>query len=66
MIEPRWDIQQIQSYRPPQEGRNGMIRLDFNENIEGCSPVVQQALQSISREIIGQYPEYEKIYRQVG
>lgn len=47
------------TYEPPAEGRYGKVRLDFNENTEGCSPVVTRALAKLSPKFIAMYPEYD-------
>jgi histidinol-phosphate aminotransferase len=41
------------------EGRRKLLRLDFNENTIGCSPLVAQAVRNFSAEDISIYPEYE-------
>src|SRR3989442_16020760 len=45
-------------YVPPQENRLGKLRLDFNENTIGCSPVVTRALRGLSPQQVAMYPEY--------
>jgi histidinol-phosphate aminotransferase len=52
-------------YAPPQEGRLGKLRLDFNENTSGCSPSVRRALARLSAEEIAMYPEYEATTRRL-
>jgi histidinol-phosphate aminotransferase len=52
-------------YAPPQEGRLGKLRLDFNENTSGCSPAVRRALARLSTEEIAMYPEYEATTRRL-
>lgn len=37
------------------------IRLHYNENTAGCSPAALEALRSMSREDVGDYPDYEQI-----
>jgi len=59
-IQPRQNIQLMKKYDPPLEGREGKLRLDFNENTVGCSPRVIQALQNVSAETLSTYPEYSK------
>ncbi len=39
MLSARKAVQQMHEYHPPLAGRDG-LRLDFNENTEGCSPRV--------------------------
>jgi histidinol-phosphate aminotransferase len=47
-------------YQPPSSGRQGYLRLDFNENTEGCSPAVIRAIRrAVTPEQIAMYPEYE-------
>jgi histidinol-phosphate aminotransferase len=47
-------------YSPPSSGRDGKLRLDFNENTVGCSPRVTAFLkQKLSEERLTVYPEYE-------
>src|SRR6266700_99934 len=41
MIRPRKAVERLQKYRPPLEGRAGMLRLDFNENTEGCAVLAE-------------------------
>jgi histidinol-phosphate aminotransferase len=40
------------------EGREGKLRLDYNENTIGCSPAVRRALARMTAEQIAMYPEY--------
>jgi len=59
MIRPRKAIEDLKKYRPPQEGRGGKMRLDFNENTVGCPPEVIRALRrALNREALTRYPEY--------
>jgi histidinol-phosphate aminotransferase len=53
-------ILERRTYEAPAEGREGKVRLDFNENTAGCSPKVQRALAKMSRKLIAMYPEYQK------
>jgi histidinol-phosphate aminotransferase len=48
------------TYEAPAEGREGKVRLDFNENTAGCSPAVTRALRKISTKQLAMYPEYER------
>ncbi len=52
-------IEKMQPYHPPLEGRTG-LRLDFNENTQGCSPAVLEALHSATAEDLARYPEYSQ------
>lgn len=53
-------ILERRTYEAPAEGREGKVRLDFNENTSGCSPVVLRALGKMSRKQIAMYPEYQR------
>ena len=59
-IKPRKAVELMNSYKPPLEGRRGLLRLDFNENTVGCSPKVLEAIKNIKEEEIASYPEYSK------
>ena len=56
--KPRKEVEALNPYSAPLEGRRNLLRLDFNENTIGPSPLVIQALKEISREEISIYPEY--------
>ena len=61
MIKPRKAIENLKKYRPPQEGRGGKMRLDFNENTVGCPPQVIRALRrALDPEMMTRYPEYDE------
>ncbi len=61
MIRPRPAIEVLKKYRPPQEGRGGKMRLDFNENTVGCPPEIIRALRkAINPEMMTWYPEYDE------
>jgi histidinol-phosphate aminotransferase len=47
------------TYEAPAEGRQNKMRLDFNENTAGCSPVVKRALAKLTVQHLAMYPEYE-------
>jgi histidinol-phosphate aminotransferase len=53
-------ILERRTYEPPGEGRADKLRLDFNENTAGCSPVVQRVLAMLSPKQLAMYPEYER------
>ncbi len=53
------------TYEAPEEGREGKLRLDFNENTVGCSPAVLRALRKVTPEQLAMYPEYEKSVRRL-
>ncbi len=60
MPKPRPAVVRMAPYSPPSSGREGKLRLDFNENTVGCSPRVLQFLQQkLSEEQLTIYPEYE-------
>jgi histidinol-phosphate aminotransferase len=61
----RPSVERIRNYEAPEEGREGKLRLDFNENTVGCSPVVLRALRKITAEQLAMYPEYEKSARRL-
>jgi histidinol-phosphate aminotransferase len=56
-------VKRIRNYEAPEEGREGKLRLDFNENTIGCSPGVLRALRKVTPEQLAMYPEYEKSVR---
>lgn len=59
-LKPRGAVVRMAPYSPPSAGRDGKLRLDFNENTVGCSPAVVNALvQAITQERLTIYPEYE-------
>ena len=62
---PRKDIENLQPYSAPLEGRRNLLRLDFNENTIGPSPLVVQSLKEISRDEISIYPEYSGLKEKV-
>ena len=62
---PRKDIEDLQPYSAPLEGRRNLLRLDFNENTIGPSPLVIQSLREISRDEISIYPEYSGLKEKV-
>jgi histidinol-phosphate aminotransferase len=53
-------ILERRTYEAPAEGREGKVRLDFNENTSGCSPAVLRALGKMPRKQIAMYPEYQR------
>tara|TARA_Y100001968_G_scaffold297456_1_gene306459 strand:- start:51719 stop:52846 length:1128 start_codon:yes stop_codon:yes gene_type:complete len=56
--EPRQAVEKMKTYTAPLEGRRKLLRLDFNENTVGPSPLVTKALLNIPPENISIYPEY--------
>lgn len=61
MIKPRKAVLDMQEYNPPTSGRESYLRLDFNENAEGCSEKALQALRAIKSDTLATYPEYSKL-----
>ena len=55
----RPEVESLQAYSAPLEGRRGLLRLDFNENTLGPSRRVIEAIRSIPAEHIAIYPEYD-------
>ena len=55
----RHEVEGLQAYSAPLEGRRGLLRLDFNENTVGPSPRVVEALRAIPADHIAIYPEYD-------
>lgn len=60
MLKPADSISLVKQYHPPLGGRTG-LRLDFNENTEGCSPRVMERLRNITAEHLTRYPEREPV-----
>ena len=58
MVKPRKAIMEMNEYNPPTSGREGYLRLDFNENTIGCSPRVIETLKKIKQGNLSVYPEY--------
>jgi len=61
MIKPRKAVIEMDEYNPPTSGRDGYMRLDFNENTVGCSPNVLRVLKKIKSSYLSVYPEYSKL-----
>jgi histidinol-phosphate aminotransferase len=57
-LRARKTVENLKEYHPPLGGRDG-LRLDFNENVGGCSPRVLAKLRSMSSETLNKYPERE-------
>ena len=57
-IKVRTTVAGLESGFVPHEGREGKLRLDYNENTVGCSPAVRRALARMTAEQIAMYPEY--------
>ena len=63
---PRKAVRTMVPYKPPLEGRGGMLRLDFNENVSGCSPRVLEVLREHpTRGFLATYPEYAAARRKL-
>lgn len=56
MLKARKAVLQMHEYHPPLAGRTG-LRLDFNENTEGCSPRVLARIREITADDLARYPE---------
>jgi len=57
--QPREAVRKMAPYHPPTSGREGKLRLDFNENTVGCSPAVSAFLRErLTEEKLATYPEY--------
>lgn len=57
-ILPRTYVQDLKRYVAPLEGRRKKLRLDFNENTQGPSPKVLEAVRSLPANAYATYPEY--------
>src|SRR3989344_4617005 len=57
-MKPRNNVEEMDEYIPPLEGRRGLLRLDFNENTVGPSPKVLESLRNLTDEDVASYPEY--------
>lgn len=55
----RSEVESLQAYSAPLEGRRGLLRLDFNENTVGPSPRVVEAIRAIPADHYAIYPEYD-------
>ncbi|MBC7927523.1 MAG: histidinol-phosphate transaminase [Bryobacteraceae bacterium] len=65
-LRPRDAVIRMSPYSPPSGGREGKLRLDFNENTIGCSPSVAAFLKlRVSEERIAVYPEYVEAKREL-
>jgi len=57
--QARPEVEGLQAYSAPLEGRRGLLRLDFNENTVGPSPQVVEAIRAIPPDQYAVYPEYD-------
>ena len=59
MILPKQSVSKMRPYSPPTQGRSESLRLDFNENTVGCSPVVLAVVTAaLNGNNLAMYPEY--------
>jgi histidinol-phosphate aminotransferase len=59
IVRPREAVLKMAPYSPPTAGREGKLRLDFNENTVGCSPRVIEFLRArLNAGSLAVYPEY--------
>ncbi|MCU1272789.1 MAG: histidinol phosphate aminotransferase, partial [Bryobacterales bacterium] len=59
IVRPREAVLKMAPYSPPTAGREGKLRLDFNENTVGCSPRVIEFLRArLNTGSLAVYPEY--------
>jgi histidinol-phosphate aminotransferase len=58
VLEARTAIRELKEYHPPLGNRDG-LRLDFNENTQGCSPRVLECLRRLDGETLARYPQRE-------
>ncbi len=66
MPEPKPAIERMLPYHPPTGNRDGMLRLDFNENTLGCPPHVLNALSdALSGDLLATYPDYKMARQQL-
>jgi histidinol-phosphate aminotransferase len=65
VIPVRGAVARIRPYHPPLEGRDGKLRLDFNENTIGCSPMVRKAIRNLTSAAVSMYPEQESVRREL-
>jgi histidinol-phosphate aminotransferase len=56
VLSARRTVREMHEYHPPLAGRQG-LRLDFNENTDGCSPRVIERVHGITAEELARYPE---------
>jgi histidinol-phosphate aminotransferase len=59
IVRPREAVLKMALYSPPTAGREGKLRLDFNENTVGCSPrVIEFLRERLQPAGLAVYPEY--------
>jgi histidinol-phosphate aminotransferase len=65
-LTPRAAVQKMAPYLPPTGGREGKLRLDFNENTVGCSPkVIEYLKEKLTADALTIYPEYVDAMREL-
>jgi histidinol-phosphate aminotransferase len=65
-LTPRPAVQKMAPYHPPTGGREGKLRLDFNENTVGCSPrVIEYLKEKLTADALTIYPEYVDAMREI-
>jgi histidinol-phosphate aminotransferase len=64
-IPVRKAVARMRPYHPPLEGRDGKLRLDFNENTIGCSPQARRAIRNLTSAAVSMYPEQETVRREL-
>jgi histidinol-phosphate aminotransferase len=64
MLSARRAVQRMHEYHPPLARRTG-LRLDFNENTDGCSPRVLARIREITPDDLARYPEREPVEKVV-
>ena len=65
-LMPRAAVQKMVPYHPPTGGREGKLRLDFNENTVGCSPkVIEYLEEKLTADALTIYPEYLDAMREL-
>ncbi len=65
VIPARGAVARMRPYHPPLEGRDGKLRLDFNENTIGCSPLVLKSIRNLNSAAVSMYPEQETVRREL-
>jgi histidinol-phosphate aminotransferase len=58
-------VARMRPYHPPLEGRDGKLRLDFNESTIGCSPKARKAIRNLTSAAVSVYPEQETVRREL-
>jgi histidinol-phosphate aminotransferase len=64
VLKAREAVRTLKEYHPPLGNRGG-LRLDFNENTVGCSPLVLERLRQLDGETLARYPVREPAERAV-